>query len=487
MQGRAWSASTGLGSRTSARILPSVTADETADMNGEAAAGAGESDLELAIFSGDEFRTVPLPATGTVTIGRGESCAVRIDDPSVSRNHAALHVGARLTVEDLGSANGTMVRGRGGALAAGGDTLNVRHLFHREAALAVGDSVLFGTTSMVVRHRPAPALPDLSAEAAGVIIRDPAMRLIYEQAARAARANINVLILGETGVGKEVLARALHAASKRADGPFLGVNCAALSEALQESELFGVEKGADTGAHQSRTGLFEAANGGTLFLDEVGELSAGAQAKLLRVLEERTVTRLGSTRARPVDVRLLAATNRDLEAESAGGQFRQDLFFRLNGLSLPIPPLRERPAEIEAFAQMFLAAASREVEREVRPTLSGAALEILRAYRWPGNVRELRNAVERAVVLCPGDVILPEHLPPSLLKSLDARSASPGPAARAATATPEGARIVDALERSAWNQTRAARLLGISRGTLIARLDELGIPRPRKPGGLVEE
>jgi DNA-binding NtrC family response regulator len=457
-------------------------------------------DLELLIFSGDDVRSFALPASGTVTIGRGEQSGLRIDDPSVSRNHAILRVGDGLVVEDLGSANGTMVRGRVAGDSPASETLNVRHLLKREAALAVGDSILFGTTNVVVRHKPTTEIPDLGAVSPGVVIRDPAMRAIYEQAALAARSPLSVLILGETGVGKEVLAHAIHAHSRRASGPFLGLNCAALTESLQESELFGYEKGAYTGALQAHAGLFEAANGGTVFLDEIGELAPGAQARLLRVLEERAVKRLGSNQERPIDVRFVAATNRNLEEESERGRFRQDLYFRLNGISLQIPPLRERATEIEAFARLFLAAASREVERPETPTLSPAALEILRRHRWPGNVRELRNAIGRAVVLCLGNSVLPEHLPPSLLKAVESQARlagsapidppapSPGtegdaPSLQSEVDALEKARILDALEQCAGNQTRAAQKLGISRGTLIARLQSFGITRPRKRDG----
>jgi DNA-binding NtrC family response regulator len=455
-----------------------------------------DTDLELVVFSADDVRTFALPPEGDVTIGRGETNTIRIDDPAVSRNHAVLHVGAGLKIQDLGSANGTVVRSKGGAVAPGGDTMNVRQLFQREAMFAVGDSLLFGTTCVVVRHRPAAGAAGPTAAKPGAIVRDPAMRQLYEQVTLVARATISVLILGETGVGKEVLARALHAQSRRAEGPFLGINCATLTESLQESELFGFEKGAFTGAHQARAGLFESAQGGTVFLDEVGELSAGAQAKLLRVLEQRTVTRLGSTRERPVDVRFVAATNRDIETDIAAGRFRNDLFFRLNGVSLLIPPLRERPDEIEPLARSFLAAAALEVERDEPPSLSTATLEILRAYRWPGNVRELRNAIERAVILSPGEVILPEHLPPALLRVVEAqRTTVLAPPANGWTAgdqgeppePPERRRILEALERSAGNQTRAARLLGISRGTLISRLNEHGLPRPRKREDAREE
>jgi DNA-binding NtrC family response regulator len=456
--------------------------------------GNRSADLELVIFAADDVRTFALPPEGAISIGRGEANTIRIDDPAVSRNHAVLHVGAGLKVQDLGSANGTVVRGRSGAVAPSGETLNVRQLFQREAGFAVGDSLLFGTTCVVVRHRPRAEIPGpIAAQPGGAIVRDAAMRVLYEQVALVARATINVLILGETGVGKEVLAHAVHAQSRRAGGPFLGINCATLTESLQESELFGFEKGAFTGAHQARAGLFESAHGGTVFLDEVGELSAGAQAKLLRVLEQRTVMRLGSTRERPVDVRFVAATNRDLETESVAGKFRSDLFFRLNGVSLHVPPLRERPDEIEPLARMFLTAAAREIERDEPPVLSTAALDVLRAHRWPGNVRELRNAIDRAVVLSPGEVIAPEHLPPSLLRAVEAqRAAVPAPAgdgwaAGDAAETPEKQRILEALERTAGSQTRAARLLGISRGTLISRLNKHGVARPRKRDDLQEE
>ena len=458
-----------------------------------------DPDCELVVFSSEEVRTFPLPREGAVTIGRGEGNAVRIDDPSVSRNHAVLHVGSRLTIQDLGSANGTMVRDRAGAGSVG-ETLNVRQLLGRDADLKVGDTILFGTASVVVRHKPIVDLPDLTTDNPGVIIRDPAMRLIYEQAARAARTQINVLILGETGVGKEVLARAIHLHSARSKGPFQAINCAVLTESLQESELFGHEKGAFTGAHQPRAGLFESANGGTVFLDEVGDLSPGTQAQLLRVLEERAVKRLGSNRSRPVDVRIVAATNRDIESGTAS-RFRQDLFFRLNGISLLIPPLRERQQEIESLARMFVTTACRGVERTAPPRLSADTLDILRQHEWKGNVRELRNAIERAVALCPGETILPEHLPPTLLKAMESRrttalvAANPPdrPASKNGSAnlaseidTLEKTRILEMLADCAGNQTQAARKLGISRGTLIARLAAFGVRRPRKRDGAPE-
>jgi transcriptional regulator with PAS, ATPase and Fis domain len=242
------------------------------------------------------------------------------------------------------------------------------------------------------------------------------MRALYEQAYLAAPGRISVLLLGETGTGKEVLAQAIHRRSSaaRARGPFLGLNCAALSVSLLESELFGHEKGAFTGAVQARPGLFEAADGGTVFLDEVGELPQTIQVKLLRVLEEQKVLRVGGRVPRSIDVRVLSATHRDLEADVARGAFRQDLYFRLSGVTLTIPPLRQRVADIAPLAELFAAKACRAFERSRIPELSREALALLERYPWPGNIRELRNVMERAVMLCAGDRLLPEHLPPKM-------------------------------------------------------------------------
>jgi two-component system response regulator AtoC len=457
-------------------------------------AGSGAASYQLVVFSGEEVRTFDLPAAGEVTIGRDAASTVRIDDPSVSRSHAVLRVGPTLEIEDLGGAGGIFLREKPRA-GAGNDTLQVgvRQLVRRKSTLAVGDSILFGTTSVVLRHAPKLDIPDLDPPAVpkmgvGIVVRDPAMRALYEQAARAARAQISILLLGETGVGKEVLARAIHKHSSRSKGPFMGINCAAFADSLLESELFGTEKGAFTGAAAARAGLFEAANGGTVFLDEVGELSPSTQAKLLRVLEERVVTRLGSTTPRPIDVRFVSATNRDIEPDAQEQRFRPDLYFRLAGISLLIPPLRERPQEIELLVTTFVAVACRQIDRAVPLAVSVAALDRLRAHAWPGNVRELRNVIERAVVLCAGDTILPEHLPPALLKPREApRALATSGALEHGAADLHGdiksverARIADALERCGGNQSRAAKLLGIARGTLISRIAEFGLRRPQK-------
>ncbi len=454
--------------------------------------------LELTAFWGERTETFELPASGAVTLGRDEDNAVRIDAPSVSRHHAVLHVGPRLRIEDLGGPNGTCVR----ELRNSTDpqqTQGVRRLVKASAELAVGECVLLGTACVVVRHgrEPVAHFPDpetlagLPLRAGQAVIADPKMRAVYAEADRAAGANISVLLLGETGVGKEVLARAIHGRSRRAQGPFIGVNCAALSESILEGELFGYERGAFTGARDARPGLFEAADGGTVFLDEVAEASAATQAKLLRVVEERSVMRLGSRRSRKVDVRIVAATNRDPESEIEAGRFRQDLYFRLAGVVLTIPPLRERPQDLEPLALAFADSVCRQLERP-RVTLTPEALECLASYSFPGNVRELCNVIERAVILSGEDRIRPEHLPPALrspnrVRAPSAPALQPGSVLdadsfRAGVKALDRERVREALARASGNQTRAAELLGISRRTLVSRLAEFDLPRPRKRG-----
>ncbi|MEZ4313836.1 MAG: sigma 54-interacting transcriptional regulator [Polyangiaceae bacterium] len=242
------------------------------------------------------------------------------------------------------------------------------------------------------------------------LLHVPGLAPVLELGRRVARAAIAVLIVGETGTGKELVARYLHENSPRATSPMVAVNCAAIPRELLESTLFGHEKGAFTGATQARRGVFEAADKGTVFLDEVGELSAGAQAALLRVLESKTVVRVGSTGEVPVAVRIVAATHRDLDAMAEQGQFRSDLLFRLNSVVIEIPPLRERRSDIRPLAEHFLREANRENGRSLAG-IEGSALELLTSYAWPGNVRELRNAIERAVVVAMGERIAPEDLP----------------------------------------------------------------------------
>jgi len=261
--------------------------------------------------------------------------------------------------------------------------------------------------------------------------RSPAMARLIEVAERVARSDASLLVVGETGVGKEWLARGIHAASGRSDGPFVAINCAAVPETLLESELFGHEKGAFTGADRAHRGHFERAHRGTLFLDEIGDMPVHLQSKLLRVLQERSIQRIGAERSQAVDVRVIAATNRDLEAAMAGRTFREDLYYRLGVVTLEVPPLRERREDIPPLVHASLERFARQIGRgELQ--LRRDTLDALLAYRWPGNVRELINVMERAVLLCPGPVVTPDDLPPALARS----RSRPDPGEPAATADP---------------------------------------------------
>jgi len=310
------------------------------------------------------------------------------------------------------------------------------------------------------------------------------MQRVEALAERAAAGDINVLVLGETGVGKEVLVSQIHAASPRAARPMVAINCAALVPSLAESELFGHERGAFTGAGQAKEGLLESAAGGTVFLDEIGELPLSLQGKLLRVLETREVLRVGGVRPRKIDVRFIAATNRDLEAEVSQGSFRADLYFRLNGMTLTIPPLRERPRDIPLLANAFLERAvfiPSSARNNIR-RISEPAMAALLAYAWPGNVRELRLVIERALIVGSGSELLPDDLPRRPPVVPDVEPAALPPATPRAAADDERARILAALAACGGNQSRAARQLGISRKVLMARLDRYGVARPKKPG-----
>jgi DNA-binding NtrC family response regulator len=559
--------------------------------------------LHLIVMGANIFSMHPLPESGAVTIGRDEEDDVRMDEPNASRHHARLHVGAVLEIEDLGSTNGTRLRGNllqpgqratvlpGEAISIGWatlmiqrrrPTLRVRRLpthayfegrLEEECDKASSTGRVFavlrlhvapGTSAEAVNEivsphvRPGDVLasygPDeyemmlfehdakrvnefggrilalLSARniagrtgvaffpadarsADGLIARacervqgrnisstpssddircGPEMRRVHLLAKRAAVSNINVLILGETGVGKEVLAEIIHGLSPRAQKPFVRINCATLSPTLFEAELFGHERAAFTDAREAKPGLLETAEGGTVMLDEIGELPLPLQAKLLRVIETREVMRVGAVKTRTIDVRFLAATNRVLEDEVARGAFRQDLYYRLNGISLLIPPLRARVDEIEPLAKSFAENAAKLAERRA-PTLAPAAMKLLRSYPWPGNIRELRNTIERAMLLSTGDSITPEDLP------LEKMRGTPVSLERVPDAAPRAAqsfaavgldeesrldyeRIVESLSLCSGNQTRAAKLLGMSRRTFCARLKAYNIPRPRIGG-----
>jgi DNA-binding NtrC family response regulator len=296
----------------------------------------------------------------------------------------------------------------------------------------------------------------------------------------------SVLVLGETGTGKGVVARAIHGLSPRAAGPFIDVHCAALPETLLEAELFGYERGAFTGAHGARPGLFEASNGGTLFLDEIGHMGLTAQAKLLKVLEERTFRRLGSTAERKLDVRIIAATNRDLDAACAKETFLAELYHRLNVLTVRLPPLRERGPDIVLLAEHFARTHAAQYGLPFRPFSSGAA-RILATHRWPGNVRELANEVERAVLLEHGEHLELAHLAGAVASGATARVAARSDAGPIEVELPSGGIAFDdiergifltALEAAGWNVSQAARFLRISRETLRYRMERLKITAP---------
>jgi sigma-54 dependent transcriptional regulator, acetoin dehydrogenase operon transcriptional activator AcoR len=304
--------------------------------------------------------------------------------------------------------------------------------------------------------------------------KSKAMQLVYQQIRDVARVDSTVLIEGETGTGKELVARAIHSSSHRKDKPFVAVNCAGLTESLLSSQLFGHTRGAFTGAIEDRQGLFEAANGGTLLLDEIGDIPITVQNQLLRVLQEREITRLGESRPRKIDVRVLAATHRNLSEEAAKGTFRSDLFYRIRVARISLPSLRARREDIPLLAASFLAQFSAASGKRVTD-VSHDALRLLAGYHWPGNVRELRSAIEFAVIRCGGAVIQPDDLPPEILQPADFESVIPGD-----PLVDEKTRFLQALERSRGNRALAARLLGISRATLYRRLADLKINSEEK-------
>jgi two-component system nitrogen regulation response regulator GlnG len=335
----------------------------------------------------------------------------------------------------------------------------------------------------------------------GIVGGSPAMQQIFKAVGKVAGTELTVLLRGESGTGKELIARAVHENSRRRGRPFVPVNCAAIPRELLESELFGHEKGAFTGAVAARKGRFEQADGGTVFLDEVGDMDLGLQTRLLRVLQERRIERLGSEGSIPVDVRIVAATNHDIEVAVKIRTFREDLFYRLNVVTIHLPPLRDRPEDIPALVTHFLTAFARE-QQATPKMFSSEALALMAGYRWPGNVRELENVVKRAAALTPTSLILPDQLTDAIQK---------GPVSDAGDSAPEEfpvgwmrtemTRLKDTLDgrlhehfvgcmerpllvmvlrRTGGNQVKAAELLGINRNTLRKRIKELGITVPGK-------
>jgi Nif-specific regulatory protein len=314
-----------------------------------------------------------------------------------------------------------------------------------------------------------------AAPAGGQIVgASAAIRGVLNLCDRVASSNATVLLLGETGTGKEVFARYVHGASNRREKPFVAINCAALAETLLESELFGHEKGAFTGATGQKIGRFELADEGTLFLDEIGEISPSTQVKLLRVLQEREFVRVGGTRTVACDVRIIAATNRDLKKAMAAGSFREDLYYRLNVFPIHTPALRQRREDIPLLVEHFAVRSARDLGVAV-PKVGDDVKAILTAHDWPGNVRELQNIVERAVLMCDGQELLRGHLPPEIAGA----DRSPQTGTESSLWDYERAMIVNALNQHAWNQSAAARALGISRDNLRYRIRKYGIERAK--------
>jgi two-component system response regulator PilR (NtrC family) len=319
-----------------------------------------------------------------------------------------------------------------------------------------------------------------------------ALARVHDLIAQVATTRTNVLVSGESGTGKELVARAIHDLSERRDKPFIAVNCGAIPENLLESELFGHVRGAFTGAVANKPGLVETADGGTLFLDEIGELPPSLQVKLLRLIQEKTIRRVGGNQDQRADVRIVAATNRDLQAEAQAGRFREDLYYRLNVIQIPLPPLRERMEDVPLLVQHFLAKYGKEFGKDVRE-IAPAAMEKILAYAFPGNVRELENLIERAVALSRGPTLGVDVLPASVLDNAGVRRpAPPPPAAAALPAAPaaggnldeilasyERGLLADALQRAGGVKKRAARLLGISFRSFRYRLEKLGLDDSR--------
>jgi len=443
--------------------------------------------FELVVFTaGGELQRHCLPVLGQVRIGRDvRTNEIVIPDSSVSGNHAILTIGSTLNLQDLGSTNGTILR-KGDKNMDITQTEQDRRYMGESFHVEPGDRLLFGSVMTVVRtvHLPSNAQAgDGGTWPHPPVVRHPAMQMLYSEARQVAYSSSRacILLLGETGVGKDVLARSIHAASPRALGPFVAVNCPSIVETMFEREMFGHKRGTFTDAKVDAKGYFEAADGGTLFLDEIGELPLSMQAKLLRVLDDRRVTRVGETDARQVNVRVIAATNQNLQDCVARGTFRRDLYYRLRGFELLIPPLRARPADIVPLAEAFIEDECQAMDQSTRPQLSREAIETLEAYDFPGNVRELRHAMLHAVAYCREGLIFPRHLPPEVRDpdKMDPVS-SPSPQSFREHGS-ERERILHALHASGGNHVRAAVLLGISKRTLYNRLNRYPeIPRPRK-------
>lgn len=487
------------GARKAADPAPPLPADVVTDLDahgrGTAGAEPPKGHAYLIVHHGDgAARVLDLAPGSEVSIGRAAEATLCVDDTRVSRNHARLtRRGEAIVVTDLGSRNGTAVNGavvRGAERAlAGGDVIRVGPA---EIVVAIAAAGAAGTAKGALTPGAAGGAAAADDDEA-FVVADEAMVKVFQVVQRLARAQTTVLVLGETGTGKEVISEQIHRQSPRAGGPFVRLNCAALPETLLESELFGHEKAAFTGADRRKVGYFEAAQGGTLLLDEVGELPLAMQAKLLRVLESRRMARIGGTQEIELDVRVVCATHRDLPAEIAAGRFRQDLYYRISTFVLRVPPLRERRAEIALLTHRFARVVAERMG-ESPPPFSAGAMKALEDHAWPGNIRELRNAIEHAVVLAEGHVVEIHHLPAAVLEasastasaaSTRSPASAKGPASGSGDSVMMPARLAElekksieeALDAEGGNQTRAAKRLGISRRALLYKLEKYAIRR----------
>ncbi len=387
---------------------------------------------------------IPLPSHKPLIIGKDPTADVRLDDKHVSRQHCRIHLTEHgIHIEDLGSRNGTRVNGT---------PIKLTVLTH-------GATLTLGMTTIRLETGEPRELTSFGS----AVGASPAMQKVFAMLERIAPSDMSVTLLGETGTGKDVLARAIHENSKRAGKPFIVFDGGAATPTLIESELFGHQKGAFTGAVADRQGAFELAHTGTLFLDEVGEMPLDLQPRLLRVLEERRVRRVGGEEMRDVDVRIVAATNRDLEVEVEEGRFRQDLFFRLSTAVVHVPPLRDRLDDLPALIEAILA----DLGGGVR--VSDATLKALEAYDWPGNVRELKNVMTSAAAFCEGSVVEPRHLM-FFKRQHRAETLDRLPLGGRALEVLERAAIKQTLEQCGGNKTKAARALGIASSTLYEKI-----------------
>ena len=427
--------------------------------------------VSVAVESGPDEGETALLKGASLSVGTDPTSDLRLTDPTVSRRHLVLSLTPDgILAEDLGTTNGSWV---------GGVRL-------RAAIIPAGATLKLGGTVLTVKSSTSRFLvtPAQVASFHGLLGESPAMRNIYGLIQQLARTDLPVNVTGETGTGKELVGRALHLAGPRKDKPFLVLDCGSIMPDLLRSELFGHEKGAFTGADRANKGILEQARGGTVFLDEVGEMGLGVQPQLLRALETRQVTRIGSHAAMDVDFRVVSATNRDLKAMSLDGQFRSDLLYRLSAVTIRLPPLRDRREDIPALARHFVEAYAQR-HQVPAPRFSNAALEALAVYAWPGNIRELKNTADALCALAAGATVDV----PQVRQILGVeRATSPAPTARAAVATPvvaaqvasklddmEKQAIATALEQTGWNRRAAARQLGISPTTLLRKIEKFGL------------